>query len=221
MAKATIVVLVGAFGLWANGAQAAQDCANDTIRKAGDAFIAAGSSDGLSIAVVKDGKTVFCDFGTVERGKARLPTPDTVYEIGSISKTFGSLLLAQAIVAGKAQVDDDMRRYLPPGEYPGLVYQGQAVTLRNLVSTTSALPDNLPDELTRKAKEAKPEDKPFVLVEGLNRYTMAGGERGFTSGFLNIEGGNRVSLANPISVFSRTGRCARSGAIGRAQESGT
>jgi CubicO group peptidase (beta-lactamase class C family) len=172
MAKATIVVLVGAFGLWASGAQAAQDCANDTIRQAGDAFIAAGSSDGLSIAVVKDGKTTFCDFGTVERGKARLPTPDTVYEIGSISKTFGSLLLAQAIVAGKAQVDDDMRRYLPPGEYPGLVYQGQAVTLRNLVSTTSVLPDNLPDELTRKAKEAKPEDKPFVLVEGLNRYTM-------------------------------------------------
>ena len=172
MAKATIVVLTGAFGLWAGSAHAAQDCANDAIRKAGDAFIAAGSADGLSIAVVKDGKTTFCDFGTVERGKARLPTPDTVYEIGSISKTFGSLLLAQAIVAGKAEVDDDMRRYLPPGEYPGLVYQGQPATLRNLVSTTSALPDNLPDELTRKAKAAKPEDKPFVIVAGLNRYTM-------------------------------------------------
>ena len=170
VAKAALAVLVGAFGLWAGGAQAAQACADDAVREAGAAFVAAGSADGLSIAVVKDGKATFCDFGTMEHGKARPPTPDTVYEIGSITKTFGSLLLAQAVVAGKARIDDDIRRYLPPGEYPGLAYQGKPVTLRHLVTTTSALPDNLPEEMVRRAKAAKPAERPSLIVEGLSHY---------------------------------------------------
>lgn len=111
-------------------AQTASERLDQAARKEGQAFIDGGNADGLSIAVVKDGKTFFYDFGSTERGKAKPPTADTVYEIGSISKTFGSLLLAQAVLEHKAQLGDDMRRYLPAGEYPGLAYQGRPVTLQ-------------------------------------------------------------------------------------------
>jgi len=175
MARTTLAACIAAAAFWVAGAQAAQtapDRLDEAARKEGKAFIDAGNADGLSIAVIKDGKASFYAFGTIERGKARAPTADTVYEIGSITKTFGSLLLAQAVLDHKAQLGDDMRQYLPPGEYPGLAWQGRPVTLQQLVSTTSALPDNLPDSLTRAAKAAKPGDVPFVIVEGLNRYTM-------------------------------------------------
>ena len=147
--------------------QAWERKAND----AGEAFVKAGHADGLSIVVVLDGKPAFLGFGTQERGKNAPPTADTVFEIGSISKTFGSLLLAQAVVADQARLDDDMRRYLPPGDYPGLAYQGRPVTLRDLVATTSALPDNLPESLVVAAKGAKPAEAPFVIVKGLAGYT--------------------------------------------------
>lgn len=140
-------------------------------QEAGDAFVKAGHAGGLSLAVVRGGKATFLDAGSTGRGKAAAPTADTVYEIGSISKTFGSLLLAQAIVGGKAKLGDDMRRYLPEGDYAGLAYKGRAVTLRDLVATTSALPDNLPRSLVDEAKQAKPADVPFLVAERLNRYT--------------------------------------------------
>ncbi|MGO4703499.1 serine hydrolase [Dyella sp. 2RAB6] len=174
MARITWAACMAVTALWAAGAQAAQTAPerlDQAARKEGKAFIDSGNADGLSIAVVKDGKASFYDFGTVERGKARTPTADTVYEIGSISKTFGSLLLAQAVLEHKAQLGDDMRQYLPPGEYPGLAYQGRPVTLQQLVSTTSALPDNLPESLSLAAKQAKPGEAPFVIIAGLNRYT--------------------------------------------------
>ncbi|GAA0681426.1 serine hydrolase [Dyella marensis] len=174
MARTTLAACIAAAALWAAGAQAAQiaqERLDEAARKEGKAFIEAGNAEGLSIAVVKDGKASFYDFGTVERGKARAPTADTVYEIGSITKTFGSLLLAQAVLEHKAQLGDDMRRYLPSGDYPGLAYEGRPVTLQQLVSTTSALPDNLPESLALAARQAKPGEAPFVLVAGLNRYT--------------------------------------------------
>ena len=174
MTRTTLAACIAAIAIWTAGAQAAQTAPerlDEAARKEGRAFIESGAADGLSIAVVKDGKASFYDFGSTGHGKARAPTADTVYEIGSISKTFGSLLLAQAVLEHKAQLGDDMRQYLPRGEYPGLVYQGRAVTLQQLVSTTSALPDNLPDSLVAATRQAKPGDAPFVIVAGLNRYT--------------------------------------------------
>lgn len=85
MGRTTLAVFVGALGCWTGCAQAAEDaapaaCANETVREAARAFVDSGAADGLSTAVVKDGKTTFCDVGTIERDKVRVPTPDTVYE---------------------------------------------------------------------------------------------------------------------------------------------
>lgn len=179
MARSWWVVALAIAGMGMVASVCAEQAHADTkawepaAKAAGDAFVKAGHADGLSIAVVRGGKASFLDAGTKERGKAVPPTADTVYEIGSITKTFGSLLLAQAIVANKAQLGDDMRRYLPEGDYPGLAYEGRPVTLRELAATTSGLPDNLPDALVQDMKQAKPADVPFLIVKRLNGYTAA------------------------------------------------
>ena len=83
--------------------------------------------------------------GLADRAAHRPVTPDTRFEIGSLSKTFTALLLAQAIREGRARIDDDVRLYLP-ADYDNLKWpDGKPITLGELADTTSGLPDFLPD----------------------------------------------------------------------------
>src|ERR671932_968526 len=98
----------------------------------GDADLAAqarpllpGALDRVSIAVV-DGSTVtYVNFGAHE---------DTEYEIGSITKTFTGLLLADAIERGEVTADTHLGALLPLGGAPVA-----DVTLAELASHRSGL----------------------------------------------------------------------------------
>ena len=69
----------------------------------------------------------------------------TVYEIGSISKTFTGILLADMVNRGLVQLDDPAQRHLPAGvKMPEK--DGQAILLKHLANHTSALP-RLPGNL--------------------------------------------------------------------------
>ncbi|AQR67684.1 serine hydrolase [Janthinobacterium sp. LM6] len=96
-----------------------------------------------SIAVVYRGKEFILHQGELETGKANPPNDTTLYEIGSVSKTFAGLLLANAVLDGKAALDDPIQKYLPAA-YPNLQSQGQPVRLRHLITHTSNMPGMLP-----------------------------------------------------------------------------
>ncbi|MCC6193306.1 MAG: serine hydrolase [Burkholderiales bacterium] len=78
----------------------------------------------------------------VTSGVARAGGPaiaaDTEFEIGSITKTFTALLLADAVVRGEATLADPATKYLPAAK--GLARDGKAVTLGQLATHTSGLP---------------------------------------------------------------------------------
>ena len=114
------------------------------IRNLGANFIKNRQGVGLSIGIYNNGKTYFYNFGTTEVGKDLLPTQNTVYEIGSITKTFVSFVLANAILEHKLSLDDDIRTYLK-GSYPNLEYKGNPIKIIHLANTTSLLPDWLPE----------------------------------------------------------------------------
>lgn len=94
---------------------------------------------GLSIGVFKDGKMYFYNYGETVKGNGMLPAENNIYEIGSITKTFTGLLLANAVNEGKAGLTDDIRKYLD-GYYPGLQFDGQPIQLVHLSNHTSRLP---------------------------------------------------------------------------------
>jgi D-alanyl-D-alanine-carboxypeptidase/D-alanyl-D-alanine-endopeptidase len=98
------------------------------------------------------------------------PTKVNVYEIGSVTKLFTSLLLAHAVHEGRIGLQDDIRRYLP-GTYSNLAFGESPVRVIDLADTTSALPDNLPNfqEVTANAPE---EQKASVLAKALNEYSQ-------------------------------------------------
>ncbi|MCM2565449.1 serine hydrolase domain-containing protein [Janthinobacterium kumbetense] len=96
-----------------------------------------------SIALVYRGQEFILHQGELETGKANPPNDTTLYEIGSVSKTFAGLLLANAVLDGKATLDDPIQKYLPAA-YPNLQSQGQPVRLRHLITHTSNMPGMLP-----------------------------------------------------------------------------
>lgn len=142
----------------------------DAVNRLGQEFVSSDRSDALSIAIVRAGKIAFFDFGTTQHGKEIRPTKNSVYEIGSVTKLFTSLLLAHAVLDGKLGLQDDIRRYLP-GDYANLNFQGTPVRMIDLADTTSALPDNLPNfqEITAQAPVR---EKAFVLAKVLNSYSQ-------------------------------------------------
>jgi len=120
------------------------------VDKAAMEHLQALASGGLSIAVIDGDKTEFFFYGGGDKtGNAHEPNANTLYEIGSITKTFTGIVLAHAINEGKLKADDDVRKYLP-GNYPNLEYKGEPIRIKHLANHTSRLP-SLPENLTSQA----------------------------------------------------------------------
>jgi CubicO group peptidase (beta-lactamase class C family) len=92
-------------------------------------------------------------------GTARAMTPgeaQPVFEIGSISKVFTGLLLAQAVERGDFSLDDTLGRLL--ADKATLPPPVAAITLRQLITHTACLP-NLP---ALPARPPGPDSNPFA-----------------------------------------------------------
>jgi len=96
--------------------------------------LAEGTGAGIAIGVVEHGTRRVFTFGTAK--------PDSIFEIGSISKTFTTLLLARMVAEGKVKLDDPVRELLPPGAVAKP--EGPEITLFDLAIQHSGLP-RMPD----------------------------------------------------------------------------
>jgi len=132
------------------------------------AFMKSGTRVGISIGIIKDGKSYTYNYGSTQREKAELPTSNTVYELASITKTFGATLLAKAVLENKVDLKDDIRKYLKE-DYPNLNYNGTPVTLLNLVNLTSGLPNWMPDKDI--FGNANPDAIPHILDSVHQKYS--------------------------------------------------
>ena len=70
------------------------------------------------------------------------PNSDTVFEVASITKTYTGLLLTQAVLDEKVQLDEDIRTYLDYDGYENLQYSNTPITLRHLATHRSGLPQD-------------------------------------------------------------------------------
>ncbi|HEY5371822.1 MAG TPA: serine hydrolase domain-containing protein [Hanamia sp.] len=142
----------------------------DTIvQNAVIAFINDTSRVGLSVGVYKDGKIYTYNYGSLEKGKQKLPSNKSIYEIGSITKTFTGTLLAQAVLDKKVKIDDDIRKYID-GSYPNLEYQGQPIRLFHLINHMSGLPFFLPNK-PEIFQNANYDSLPFTICHIQKQYS--------------------------------------------------
>ncbi|HMQ63280.1 MAG TPA: serine hydrolase [Flavilitoribacter sp.] len=97
-----------------------------------------GHSPGIVVGIIdKDGPQYYA-FGAKTAGGEPVDE-HSIYEIGSISKTFTATLLAQNILNGKMKADDPAQQYLPKSVTMPM-RNGRQITLGELSDHTSGLP---------------------------------------------------------------------------------
>ncbi|WP_157845499.1 serine hydrolase domain-containing protein [Kitasatospora phosalacinea] len=112
-------------------------------------FAAAAPEGGIAVAVVRGTERTVACRGYADRAGERPVRADTRFELGSVTKTFTALLLADMVARGEVDYDDPIDRYLPAEVLPGYPHE-RPITLLHLATHTSGLP-RLPVDLTPAA----------------------------------------------------------------------
>jgi D-alanyl-D-alanine-carboxypeptidase/D-alanyl-D-alanine-endopeptidase len=76
--------------------------------------------------------------GRMRADQAEAPSPTTIFEIGSVTKVFTALLLADMAAEGLVALDDPVQQYLP--QHVRLPVWGRPITLVDLATQSSGLP---------------------------------------------------------------------------------
>lgn len=143
-----LLVLLAASSLAAQFAAAAQDCFSNPDPLM--AFLNANfakTNAGMVVGLLDEhGSRVF-SAGKMDNGTDAKVDGDTIFEIGSCTKVFTSLLALDIARRGEVKLDDPVAKYLPERvKVPA--FEGKEITLRHLATQDSGLPWN-PDDLDK------------------------------------------------------------------------
>ncbi|WP_420909403.1 class C beta-lactamase [Achromobacter insolitus] len=142
----------GWFALMVGGsalAQAGQADADRKIDEAVQAVMREHDIPGMSVAVTQDGTQRFYNYGVASKETGKPAGSDTLYEVGSISKTYTATLAAYAQARGRLALGDSPAKSLP--ELAGSDFA--KLSLINLgTHTTGGFPLQVPDAIKNQAQ---------------------------------------------------------------------
>ncbi|VXB04276.1 Beta-lactamase [Burkholderia sp. 8Y] len=105
---------------------------------------------GMAVGVVVEGKPYVFDYGVASKESGAPVTRTTLFELGSVSKTFTATLATYAQETGHLSLSDPVGKYVP--ELRGSAF-GDEVTLLTLgTHTPGGLPLQVPDEVHDNAE---------------------------------------------------------------------
>ena len=108
-----------------------------------DTLVARPLNAGIAIGVTNGGVRHTVARGVASRrDPAQLVHDSTMFEVGSITKTFTGVALAQAVLDGEANLEQSIASLLP--DSTALSPAGRSITLGHLATHTAGLPSNPP-----------------------------------------------------------------------------
>ncbi|AXF16756.1 class C beta-lactamase [Paraburkholderia caledonica] len=152
--KAVSVVATAVFALSAiapasHAAGATDGAIKAAVDSAIEPLMAKYHVPGMAIGVIANGKTYVFDYGAASLQTGKPVAQRTLFEIGSVSKTFTATLAAYAQLNGQLKLSDETQKYLPS-------LRGSAfgkVSLLNLgTHTPGGLPLQVPDDIHDNAQ---------------------------------------------------------------------
>ncbi|WP_223033395.1 serine hydrolase [Hanstruepera marina] len=143
----------------------------EAVKKNIQAKVKSGENVGISIAYIEGDKVDFYSYGTTDL-KHNIPVNEhTVYEIGSISKVFTCIMLADEVLNGSMKLSDPIAKYLPK-EVTVPTRNDREITLLDLATHTSALP-RMPDNFNPKDPRNPYVDyTPELIYKFLSSYEL-------------------------------------------------
>src|SRR5262245_60860851 len=147
---------------------------------------------GLGAAILVDKEVVWTKgYGFADKERGVPFTPDTVMNIGSISKTFTGVALMLAVQEGKLSLDADINTYLP-FRLINPYQPNEKVTLRHLATHTSGISDRASVYRDTYYYGSSPEP----LGEFLKSYFVPGGRYYSKDNFVNAKPGTHNEYSN-------------------------
>jgi len=107
-------------------------------------------SVGIVVGVIEPSGRRIVTYGRASANASRPLDGDTLFEIGSMTKVFTSLLLAEAVQRGEVALTDPISKYLPASVK--VPERGRAITLQDLSMHVSGLP-RMPGNMRPKDPE--------------------------------------------------------------------
>ncbi|MFA6119157.1 MAG: serine hydrolase domain-containing protein [Parachlamydiales bacterium] len=109
---------------------------SEEIQKVMKECVDNGHTQGMVIGLIDESGTVFYKYGKMGVNDSRPIDENAIFETGSISKIFTSLLLAEMVNKKEVKLDDQIDKFLPSFvKTPS--YHGKKVTLENLATHTA------------------------------------------------------------------------------------
>lgn len=142
---------------------------SERVAKAIEERVAAGQYPVVVIAVVDGDQTDIRAFGKLPDGKT--PNGDTVFEIGSVTKTFTATLLADAVTRGAVKLDQPVGDLLPGWSIPSR--GGKVITLVDIASQRSGLPRMPSNFAPADPHNPYPDYTSAKLKDFLGGYTLS------------------------------------------------
>lgn len=117
-------------------------------------FILTNNILGMTVGVIDKGKEFIYRYGEIKKGSNQVPDQKTLFEIGSLTKTFTATILAWYVDQGKIKLTDPINKYLPDS-IGILAFNSKPITIETLSNHTSGLP-RLPIDFFNGADNSNP-----------------------------------------------------------------
>jgi CubicO group peptidase (beta-lactamase class C family) len=128
-----------------------------------------GKGIGMVVGVIEPAGARVVSYGQSSDGDQRPPDGDTAFEIGSMTKVFTALVLADMVEGGEVALEDPIAKYLPGASIP--TRNGRPITLLDVATHTSGLP-LMPDGLVSLSELATLKYSDAQLYAFLARYEL-------------------------------------------------
>jgi D-alanyl-D-alanine-carboxypeptidase/D-alanyl-D-alanine-endopeptidase len=130
-----------------------------------------GKNAGMVIGIVDEHGSQVFGAGKLDNGTDDEVNGDTLFEIGSITKTFTVLLLEDMVNRGEMKLDDPVQMYLPESvKVPSR--NGKKITLLNLAAQDSGLPHDGTNMVRRIPNNMFADYTADNLYEFLSSYAL-------------------------------------------------
>jgi len=134
--------IMAVFFLSANNNPTQSASVDLSILKHANKFLTDKRLHSVSVGVVKNGLVYTKHLGELTPNMGNTPNNNTIYEIGSVSKTMTGFLVAKAVKEGKLQLDVNINDYFP-NPLTVLSPDNNPVTVRQLLTHSSGIPKEL------------------------------------------------------------------------------